>query len=228
MTEENVAVQAQIERLRAAVDGFRHAYGRVPTVIFEADGVIYDTEEAFRRHYAAAFPSLEPVVGALTLGCIPEHRSPEVAAAVSYVMRRMDWTAITLIPRARDTIEVLLGVGLDLSVATAHRLDNGYSPAAKVHRLHQDFDGLLDTRVQIGIDKTRCVGDWLIDAAPERAGALAPQWEHLPFTANGGSGVRWETMVTVLAALIEETLLSASTKAPKPEPGRAHLTTARS
>jgi 5'-nucleotidase len=199
---------AQLARLRTAIARFLDAFGRVPTVIYDADGVIYDFESTYLAHHNATNPTLPPVAGPFERFDVGFGHTAEVAEALDKSMQTLDWSTLKPYPGALVVIPALLEAGLDLGVATAHRVDNLYSPAAKVFQFHRDFGGSLDNRIQIGIDKTRAVGDYLVDDKPEVEGLLKPLWEHLYFTQRynedlPGTHVVWETMVEVLADLIE-------------------------
>lgn len=210
----NMTDNPQHERLRTAIAQFLQAFDRVPTVIFDADGVIYAFEPAYLAHHNRRNPDLPPVHGPFTNWDLGHERTPEVADALQESMRTLDWSDCVPYPDALTTIPLLLELGLDLSVATAHRVDNVYSPSAKIWQFHENFHGLLDNRVQVGIDKTRVVGDFLIDDKPEVTGVLTPQWEHVYFTQEynkhlPGPRASWDDMVEVLAGLIESKLPDA-------------------
>lgn len=201
-------IDEQIERLRAAVVLFQQTFGRVPTVAFDADGVIYDFENPYIAHHNRCYPHLPPVVGPFEKFDVGYGQTDEVADALQESMRTLDWSELKPYPEAFAVLPVLAEVGIDLSIATSHRVDNTYSPAAKVYQFHQDFEGYFDNRIQIGIDKTRVVADFLVDDKPEVTGALEPMWEHIRFTQHynrdlPGIHVVWETMFEVLASVIE-------------------------
>lgn len=202
------SIEEQIERLRAAVVLFEQTFGRVPTVAFDADGVIYDFETTYLAHHNRCNPHLPPVVGPFVRFDVGYGHTDEVAEALQESMRTLDWSEIEAYPEARAVLPVLAEVGLDMSIATAHRTDNVYSPSAKVYQFSRDFDGYFDNRIQIGIDKTRVVADFIVDDKPEVKGLLVPQWQHIYFTQEynkdiPGIHVVWETMFEVLAAAIE-------------------------
>lgn len=201
-------IDEQIDRLRAAVISFRDSFGRVPTVAFDADGVIYHFDGPYIEHHNRSNPHLPPIVGPFEKFDVGYGQTPEVAEALQESMRTLDWSILKPYEEARAVIPVLVEVGLDLSIATAHRVDNVYAPSAKVYQFHYDFDGYFDNRIQIGIDKTRVLADFLIDDKPEVKGELSPVWEHLRFTQHynkdlPGIHVVWETMFEVLASVIE-------------------------
>lgn len=215
-------INEQIERLRAAVVLFQQTFGRVPTIAFDADGVIYDFETPYIAHHNRTNPHLPPIVGPFEKFDVGYNQTPEVAEALQESMRTLDWSELQPYPEAFAVLPVLLEVGLDLSIATAHRVDNTYSPAAKIYQFHHDFEGYFDDRIQIGIDKTRIVADFLIDDKPEVTGALPPMWEHIYFTQHynrdlPGVHVVWETMFEVLASVIEATV-AGRTLPPVPAP----------
>ena len=201
-------IDEQIERLRAAVQLFHQTFGRVPTVAFDADGVIYDFETPYLVHHNRSNPELPPIVGPFEKFDVGYGQTATVAEALQDSMRTLDWSELQPYDEAYAVLPVLVEVGLDLSIATAHRVDNTYSPAAKVYQFHRDFEGYFDDRIQIGIDKTRVVADFLIDDKPEVKGALSPMWDHIRFTQHynrdlPGIHVVWETMFEVLASVIE-------------------------
>lgn len=213
-------IDDQIDRLRAAVLSFLQANGRVPTVAFDADGVIYEFEGPYIAHHNRCNPHLPPVVGPFERFDVGYGQTEEVADALQESMRTLDWSELEPYEEARHVLRVLVEVGLDLSIATAHRTDNTYSPAAKVYQFHRDFDGYFDDRIQVGIDKTRVVADFLVDDKPEVKGKLSPMWDHLRFTKLynrdlPGIHVTWETMFEVLASVIEAKV-SGRTLTPAP------------
>lgn len=215
-------IDDQIDRLRAAVQSFLHTFGRVPTVAFDADGVIYDFEAPYIAWHNRCNPNLPPIVGPFEKFDVGYGQTPEVAEALQESMRTLDWSELEPYEEARVVLRVLVEVGLDLSIATAHRVDNTYSPAAKVYQFDRDFDGYFNDRIQVGIDKTRVVADFLIDDKPEVSGKLQPMWDHLRFTQRynrdlPGIHVSWETMFEVLASVIEAKV-SGRTLTPIPAP----------
>ena len=215
-------IDEQIERLRNAVALFYKTFGRVPTVAFDADGVIYDFENPYIAYHNRVNPDLPPVVGPFEQFDVGYNQTPEVAEALQESMRSLDWTELKPFPEAFAVLPVLVEVGLDLSIATAHRVDNVYSASAKVYQFHHDFEGYFDKRLQIGIDKTRVVADFLVDDRPEIEGELTPMWEHLRFTQRynrdlPGVHVVWETMFEVLASVIEAKI-GGRTLTPIPAP----------
>lgn len=201
-------IDEQIERLRAAVLSFYQAYGRVPTVAYDADGVIYEFEQPYITFHNRCNPDLPAVVGPFERFDVGYNQPEAVQKALQVSMDELDWSELKPYPEALAVIPVLVEVGLDLSIATSHRVTNTYSPAAKVYQFHRDFQGYFDDRIQIGLDKTRVVADFLVDDKPEVKGKLAPMWEHIRFTQNynrdlPGIHVVWETMFEVLASAIE-------------------------
>lgn len=204
----STTVDAQIERLRTAVARFQEQFGRVPTVAFDADGVIYDFDNPYLAHHNRSNPNLPPVTGPFESFDVGYGQPEEVAQALEVSMQTLDWSELSPYPEALAVLPVLVEVGLDLSIATAHKVSNTYSPAAKVYQFHRDFGGYFDDRIQIGKDKTRVVADFLVDDKPEVVGALFPMWDHIRFTQHynrdlPGVHVVWETMFEVLAAVIE-------------------------
>lgn len=201
-------INDQIDRLSAAVRSFHQAFGRVPTVAFDADGVIYEFEQPYIAFHNRCNPDLPPVVGPFERFDVGYNQPEKVQEALQVSMDQLDWSELKPFPEALAVIPVLIEVGLDLSIATSHRVTNTYSPAAKVYQFHHDFNGYFDDRIQIGLDKTRVVADFLVDDKPEVKGKLNPMWEHIRFTQHynrdlPGIHVVWETMFEVLASVIE-------------------------
>mgnify|MGYP001348818277 CR=1 FL=1 len=172
--------QFALHRLRDAVALFKDAFGRVPTVAFDADGVINPFEEPYLEYHNRRYPHLQ-VTGPFERFDVGYGLDKETAEALQDSMRNLDWSTIPMYEEALELIPAIMNAGVDLSVCTSHRTDNLYSASAKFHRFHVDFDGLLDKRVTVTLDKTRHFADFLVDDKPEVEGEIDPFWEHIVF-----------------------------------------------
>jgi 5'-nucleotidase len=210
-----VLTDAQITRVREIVARFQEVHGRPPTVNFDADGVIYFFESAYLAHHNRQYPHHEPLTGPFERFDVGYNQTPEVAAALQLSMASLDWTTLPVDPRAQQVIALLLELGVDVAIVTSHRVDNLYSPSAKVYQFHEDFDGALDDRLLIGLDKTRVFGDLLVDDKPEVIGKVTPTWRHVYFTQRynaelDGPRADWDTMLDVIAEQLEALVPDAS------------------
>ena len=200
---------SHIERLRAAVALFFEEHGRTPSVIFDADGVIYPFDGPFAEYHNRQNPQLPPLTLPFEHYEMETGRPKEVSEAMLASLASFDWSTLHPDPEAAPVLAALLNAGVDVSVATKHLVQNIYQPAAKVYQFHRDFNGHLDNRLVIAQDKTRVIGDWLIDDKPEVNGLLRPTWEHILFTQEynkdlDGVRVVWSTVIEVITHLIEQ------------------------
>lgn len=207
-------IEAQIERLSNAIALFKQVHGRAPSVVYDADAVIYEFEPGFITHHNRTNPDLPPVSGPFTHWDMGHGHPQDVADALQQSLLSMDWSELRPFPQALPVLSVLIELGVDLSVATTHLVRNVYSASAKVYQFNRDFEGVLDSRLVVTADKTRVLGDFLIDDKCEVTGELAPTWQHVYFTQEynkdlPGPRVEWETMFEVLAELIEARALDA-------------------
>lgn len=221
---------AQLSRLRDIVTRFQAVHDRPPTVLFDSDGVIYDFESAYLAHHNRQYPHHDPVTGPFEKFDVGYGRSEEVANALQLSMASLDWTTLGVDPRAQQILPALLEAGVDVAVVTSHRVDNLYSPSAKVYQFHEDFAGALDDRVYIALDKTRVFGDLLIDDKPTVTGKITPFWRHVYFTQRynaelDGPRTDWDTMLDVIAeqleTLIGSVVAGVTVIAPEPAEGEA-------
>jgi len=223
MTENNPIPGPVVERLKAAVAAFYATHGRVPSVIFDADEVIYPFWEVFIPFHNARYPDLPPVVGPFQDYNMGHGLPEEVGKAIYESLNALDWSTLHPDPKAYPVLAALINAGIDLSVATSHLVENLYQASAKVYQFHRDFNGHLDKRLVITQDKTRLLGDILVDDKPEVTGALIPQWEQLVFTQAYNLHVdapraTWDDLIEVLTALIEARIPGYEYVAPVVEP----------
>ena len=208
MTDTNHIPESLLVRLKAAVAAFYAEHGRVPSVILDADEVIYPFWESFVPFHNARHPHLPAVVGPFPDYNMRQGLPEEVGEAIYESLNNLDWSTLYPHPQARPVLAALINAGVDLSVATAHLTDNLYQASAKVYQFKRDFNGHLDNRLVITQDKTRVLGDWLVDDKPEITGNLPAQWTQIVFDQSynqhvAGPRANWDTIIAVLTELIE-------------------------
>lgn len=206
----DMTIPEQIERLKNSVASFTRIFGRKPVLILDSDGVIYQWEKGVLAHFHKHNPNLPPIEGPFRNWDTTTGRTPEQAAALLRTLDKMDYSELEPYPASLAVIPLLVEVGFDVYVATSHSTANLYCAAAKVYAFHRDFNGLLDQHIAITLDKTRLIGDWLVDDKPEVIGRtdVPPTWQHVYFTQAynehlDGPRLVWETALPVLADLVE-------------------------
>ncbi|WP_052460439.1 5' nucleotidase, NT5C type [Microbacterium gorillae] len=220
-----MTIHEKIARLRAAVADFTRLLGRKPVLLLDADGVIYQWDDAFPAYFHGHYSHLHVFEGEFNAFDLTEGLSPEAAAAVTKTMHDMDYSELVAYEAAIAVVPVLIEVGFDVAIATSHMPENVYSASAKQYTLTRDFGDLLAKRVLITQDKTRLIGDWLLDDKPSTVGQtdVPPVWEHVYFTQRynqdlPGARLVWETSFDDLYDLVSaKTAAFASTTAPEPE-----------
>lgn len=172
-------------RLKGAIAAFTEAHGRVPTVLFDADGVLYEWEggpAGFVQTHRNKFPHIT-IGDAGTrdrFGFFMDAPDEERDAALE-VLAVMDYSALELMPGAVRALHAVREAGADVNVCTAPTLDNPNCEAGKKAAIIRDFGHEVAERTFIMRDKTYALGDILIDDKPAVTGRRTPTWEHVRY-----------------------------------------------
>lgn len=162
-------------------------------MLFDQDGVIAAWEEHFVHRMRERFPHLD-VADAGTRDDFNLHAgvSPEVSAAINVVMDEPDfYLNIPVMPGAIEAMKTLTDAGFDVAVCTAPWPTNPTCASQKYAWLlnhgtalfGEEFGRQLVQNAVLTRDKTRVIGDVLIDDKPSITGANAtPLWRHIYMT----------------------------------------------
>lgn len=175
----------------AAVAAFTATHGRPPTILVDADGVLYQWETAFVDAHRRTYPHIS-IGDAGTrerfdfFAAAPD----EERRAALHILNTMDYSALQLMPGARDAMTFLLESGADVLICTSPTLGNVTCESDKKVAILFDFGReIADTRLLIQRDKTYALGDILIDDKPQVTGRRTPTWKHIRFTQRYNEGL---------------------------------------
>lgn len=155
------------------------------TVLVDVDSVLADWEPAFVNEFRADFPHLKCAgVGERRVFDLNAGLTSEQKAATRTIMDKPGFYArLEPIAGASAAMNAMLAAGLDVAICTSPWLPNPTCASDKLDWMEQHIGEGWAARTLITHDKTRVMGDILIDDRPDITGAVAtPTWEHIYFT----------------------------------------------
>ncbi|MFD6097676.1 hypothetical protein ACFVWN_29395 [Nocardiopsis flavescens] len=172
--------------LTHALDLHAEREGRPPTVLVDMDDVLCRWEDHFVSSRRRLFPHI-PVADAgsresfdLFTGFSEEER----AATVTVVDEPGFFAALEPVPGGVEAVGEMVGAGIDVAVCTSPWLSNPTCASDKLRWVQEHLGAELADATVITRDKTRVLGDVLIDDKPQVTGAVRPRWSLLRFTRH--------------------------------------------
>lgn len=155
-----------------------------PTILIDQDSVLAQWDDLFYTDFIAKHPELpmlHPTERTVFNMMLPEHA--EYHDKILGVMDRPGFYAeLEPIPGAADAIAEMVELGFDVAICTSPWLTNPTCVQDKLDWVERHIGTGWASRTIITKDKTRVLGDILIDDKPDITGAVAPVWRHVFFT----------------------------------------------
>ncbi|MFE1168454.1 hypothetical protein [Nocardiopsis sp. NPDC058789] len=160
--------------------------GRPPTVLVDMDEVLCHWEKHFVASRRRRFPHI-PIADA------GNRDSFDLFTGLSEEERRANTTvldepgffaALEPVPGGVEAVGEMVRAGIDVAVCTSPWLSNPTCASDKLLWVQEHLGPELANNTVITRDKSRVLGDVLIDDKPEVTGAVQPQWSLLRFTRH--------------------------------------------
>lgn len=183
-----------------------------PTILIDQDEVLVQWGTGFTRWFRDAYPGVDFIPGEerLTFDMfLPEEA--HIHDKIQSVMNAPGfYESLEPVDGAADALSDMLDAGYDVAIVTSPWLANPTCASAKFASLDGHFGKGMSKRAIITSDKTRVIGDYLIDDKPEIHGSQKPVWEHILFAAPHNDYVEdairlngwgsWRTVIEELEA----------------------------
>lgn len=157
-----------------------------PTILLDLDEVLADWVGEFVRRFQERYPHLP---------CVPQaertdynqnayHPSPEERAAMNAVLHEPGYyAALEPIPGSRQAVREMRKAGFDVAICTKSFLSHATCASEKFEWVRRVHGQTMAGATTITSDKTRVLGDVLIDDHPAVTGKNeTPAWTQLRFT----------------------------------------------
>ena len=154
------------------------------TVLVDMDGVLADWDAAFAREWANDYPQLASPRAELSTFDLfgPDNSEAQNAATRDLMDKPGFYRLLVPLPVVIDAVHAMVAAGLDVVICTSPWPSNPDCASSKLDWLEGHLGEGWACRAVITRDKTRVMGDILIDDKPSVTGAVQPVWEHVYFT----------------------------------------------
>jgi 5'-nucleotidase len=154
------------------------------TVLLDQDGVLAQWQPYFERKLAERYPHIQRIDAPHYDYYIHTHYSPEYR---EYIQDIMDlegfYTNLDPMPGAIEAVHEMEAEGLDIAICTSPFLTNFGCASEKYDWVKTHLGASWADRTILTMDKTRVVGDLIIDDKPTITGNAEPTWKHVVFDA---------------------------------------------
>lgn len=154
-------------------------------LLIDLDDTVADWGRNYDGHMAALFPHIpfQKHESRTEFDMFSEHTTPEGIAAVKHVMDLPAfYEDLEPLPGAVDALHEMVDDGYDVALCSAPWLTSATCASDKYAWAEEVLGAGWGARTILTRDKTRVVGDLLIDDKPNIRGALPPTWRQVFFT----------------------------------------------
>ncbi|WP_211717146.1 hypothetical protein [Nocardiopsis sp. MG754419] len=172
--------------LPRALDLHMEKEGRVPTVLVDMDDVLCGWADHFVSSRRRRFPHL-PIAdpgGRESFDLFTGFSEEDRAATLTVLDEPGFFAALKPVPGGVEAVERMVGAGIDVAVCTSPWMSNPTCASDKLRWVEEHLGADLSHSTVITRDKTRVVGDVLIDDKPEVTGRARPRWSLVRFTRH--------------------------------------------
>jgi 5'-nucleotidase len=178
------------------------------TYLVDLDGVVTDTMAGFNQRWKEMFPGIRPVPREKISTFYIEDSYPEMhRKKVNQVWRSKGlFRNLKPIPGALLALEELNSIS-DVCICSSPFTENPDGAQDKWDWVNINLGKAWTKRLVLTSDKTRVIGDYLIDDKPEISGKVSPTWEHVIYSQpwnshiTGKKRLTWDNYKAVLGII---------------------------
>jgi len=169
---------------------------RPKIVLLDMDGVIADISGGFERDWESAYPDKKLTPRDERKEYFLEKMHPEYNNLIQEMfLKKGFFYNLPPIPGAIEAIGEMEEAGLDVQICTMPFPNSKFCSQEKIDWVEKHL-GWNEDRVILRWDKTRELGDYLIDDKPNVTGRYKPSWEHIIYTQPYNQHIKFRRRLT--------------------------------
>lgn len=152
------------------------------TILLDMDDTLYESSKMLAELFIELHPRLQPIDLSDTRGTLKQ-LDPERFAAAQQIMALPGlFTTYEPAPGAQLAVDQMRSAGYDVAVCSAPYTSNSSCDSDKRKSLREHFDAELSNTAIFTIDKSRALGDILVDDKPNHVLRRPPTWTQVYYT----------------------------------------------